>query len=348
MPTLTCASLLATKYSAESLFADSAKKQDYVAEVNAAKAIIENSTARIVLKDENNKVRKATIYWNKLCNVTVGDCTTTPIDLCALTGAEADAACKDYEITGCAHGSFVVNEALYTNSNLNANEVFADNLLKTMKALDEKIAQTAIAKVDSFSSLNAFHGGVGCPGPGLTWAQTYIEPSFWTPQIMPYFLQVSRINKFTNPFLLDGDNLYNQWMLAEANAANADGKAGISLFNKLKYYEDMVNMAIVNPSQKKTFLIDRGSVAFSSYSLWDGKGSMERPLEHGAGKWKFAMPSKNIPGLVYDVYTESICSGPYEKHTVTVVANYDFFNGAEACNGNTGVLEFVCGACPTS
>lgn len=350
MATLTAAALTAIYYSAESLFADGQKKADYIAEVNAANAIIENTTAKINVLDQNNKVREAKIYWNKKTTTTITDCAETPIDLCALTGDESDADGKTYAISECTSAGFVVDDALYAGSNLNANEVFADNLLKTMKALDEAIAQKVIAKVDSFSSANLHTGGVGCPGvvtPAVSWAQTYIEPSLWTPELMAYFLQAARINKFSNPFLLDGDNLYTQVFRALNNASNADGSGAAAMIKKMKYYEDVVNMATVNGSDKKTYMIERGTVAFSSYSLW-AKNGMSNPLNHGAGQFKFSIPSKNIPGLVYDVYTKDECSGEYEKHTVTLKANYDVFNGPAAVNGSTGVLEFLCGACPTA
>lgn len=349
MATLTAAALTAIYYSAESLFADGQKKADYVAEVNAAKAIIENTTAKINVLDANNKVRQAKIYWNKKTTTTINDCAATPDDLCDLTGDESDADGKTYTISECTSAAFVVDDALYAGSNLNANEVFADNMLKTMKALDEAIAQKVIAKIDSFSSANLHTTiGIGCPGVAspASWAQTYIQPAYWTPEVMAYFLQAARINKFASPFLLDGENLYTQFFRAMNNAGNADGSGAKTMMDKIKYYEDMVNMAAVNGATKKTFLIERGTTAFSSYSLWS-KNGMTNPLPHGAGQLKFSIPSKNIPGLVYDVYAKDECSAEYEKHTVLLKANYDVFNGPPAVNGSTGVLEFICGNCPS-
>lgn len=345
MAILTCAELPQIHYTAEGLFKDSAKKQDYVARVGAVNAIIENTTANIQLLDANGKKRKAKIFWNKNCDNTVVDCATTPIDLCALTGPESDAACKEYEVTGCLSKSFSVDGKLYETSNLTSNEVFADNLLKTAKVLDEAISKAVIAKINGFVSLNAFTGGLGCPDTANNWIKTFINPSYWTPEIYGYLLQVANINDFTNPFLLDGDNLYMQHFKAMNNARNADGSGAKAMIESIKYYEDMVNMGAVNGTERKTYLIDRGSLAFSSYALWS-KNGMTNPLEHGAGKTKFSMPSKNIAGLVYDVYTETVCSDEYEKTTVTLKANFDLFNGAEACNGSTGVLQLVCGACP--
>lgn len=351
MATLTCAALTAIYYSAETVYADGQKKSDYVAEVNAAQAIIENTTATINLIDNANKPRTARVFWSKLCNVTVGDCATTPIDVCTIPEVEADAACADYTIGGCVWASFSVDEAKYVGSNLNFNDVIADNMLLTLKSMDEKVTQFIIAKVDSFSSPNLMTtSGIGCPSiitPTPNWGVTNIDPAYWNMNLMSYFLQVARINKFDNPFLLDGDNLYAQYFNAMAEAGDANGSGNKVKASKVKYYEDMVNMAIVNPSVRKTFLINKGAVAFKSYALWE-KNKMTNPLEHGAGKFKFSVASKNLPGVTYDVYTETVCSNEYNKHKFLFKLNLDVFSGPVGCNAGTGVLEFACAPCPTS
>jgi hypothetical protein len=111
----------------------------------------------------------------------------------------------------------------------------------------------------------------------------------------------------------------------------------------LKTYSDLFNMESVAP--KTTYLIERGSVAFANRALWAGV-TAQNAKKHGADGLKYSQPSKNIPGLVYDVYTKSTCSSEFEKVDVLIDGRFAVVNGAEACNGATGVLEFICGACP--
>ena len=339
---LTCATLTAAYFLAQAMFADSAKKADYVAEVDSAKSIIENSTAKVDYLEDPKKEREARIYWTKFCNETVS---TAAPNFCTFTGAEADAACKDYAITLEVSKSFTIDEANYVNNNLNVAEVFADNLLKTKKALDEKVAQMILAKLSTFASANLYQqAGIGCSDETGDWIQTFINPVYWTPQIYAYFMKVAKFNHFSSPFLLDGENLFDLIVAAQLNEGNSNGKGAAAAVKLVKTYSDLFNMTSVAP--ETTYMIERGTVAFANKSLWKG-ATAQAPIKRGDHiGFKYSEPSQNIPGLIYDVYTRTECSGAYEKLDVLVHTRFDLFNGAEGCDGATGVLEFKCGACP--
>ena len=187
---LTCATLTAAYFLAEAAFADSAKKIDYVAEVESAKAIVENSTARMEYITDSAKKRQARIYWNKFCN---GVVSTTEPDFCAFTGPEADAQCKDYEIDSRVSTTFTIDEKNYETNNLNVPEVFADNMLKSMKALDEKVAQIIVAKLATFASANQYQEGIGCSDETGDWLSTYINPSYWSPSVYAYLVKAAKL-----------------------------------------------------------------------------------------------------------------------------------------------------------
>ena len=344
MPTLTASALTASMFLQKSMFADSARKADYVAETNAAIALIENTTAKIQpIVGNADKKQKVKIYWNKFCAPAPG---TTEPDFCNITGNQADSDAVEYEIDTHVTGKFTLDEALYEDNALNISEVFADNMLRTKKACDEQIAQSLIAKLDAFTSPNLYQEAPGCPGVASpqSWAQTYIAPHLWTPELMNYFRNVARINKFSAPFLLDGKNLNAQAWLAMMNAANANGSGASKMMQAMKYYEDLVNMEAV--ASGKTFMVDRGTVAFASRSRWANYTAANPIIESDISRKKYSEASENIPALKYDVYITTECSGPYKKHNVLVHGMYGLYNGAENCNEGTGVLEFVCGACP--
>lgn len=345
MPTLTSSALTAAYYLQQDKWKDAARKAEYVAEVNAAKALIENTTAQIQDITSSDKKKKIRIYWNKFSAGTPG---TSEPNFCTNTGNEADSDHDEYEIDTHVTNKFTLDEALYEDNHLNISEVFADNMLKTLKSCDEKVAQVLISKLDSFTSDNLYTTtGVGCPADPspLSWASTYIPPTMWTPEIMHYFLTVARINKFSAPFLLDGKNLnYKMWE-SFMNAANANGNGASKMMQAFKYYEDIVNMETI--ASGKTFMVEKGTVAFANRARWKGVSSAAPIEEPEISRKKWSEPSRNIPGLVYDVYMDTTCSGPYKKHNVLVHGMYGLYNGPAATNGATGVLEFVCGACPT-
>jgi hypothetical protein len=344
MPTLTASALTAASYLQKDLFADSAKKADYVAEVNVANALIENTTAKIQpIIGNSDKKQKVKIYWNKFCGPTAG---TAEPDFCTISGSQPDSDSKEYEIDTHVTAKFTLDEALYEDNMLNISEVFADLMLKAKKSCDEKIANVLVSKLDAFTSPNLHEEAPGCPGvvSPQSWATTYIAPHLWTPELMNYFRNVARINKFSAPFLLDGKNLNAQAWLAMMNAANANGAGANKMMNTLKYYEDLVNIEAVAPG--KTFMVDRGTVAFASRSRWAGVSAASPIIEADIARKKYSEASENIKGLTYDIYITTECSGPYKKHNVLVHGMYGLYNGAENCNNGTGVLEFVCGACP--
>lgn len=338
---LTCAKLTAAYFLAEQMFADSAKKIDYVVNVDAANAIIENSTAKMDYITDAAKKHTARIYWSKFCNTTVN---TGAPDHCSYSGNEADAVCKDYTIDQRVNKAFTLDEAQYQDSNLNVPAVFADNMLKTMKALDEKIAQMIVAKLATFVSPNQFQEGLGCSDETGDWISTYIQPSYWSPSIYAYFMKTAKMNKFQNAFLLDGMNLYDHIVAAKVNSGNDNGAGAAAYVNLMKTYSDLFNMESVAP--KTTYLIERGTVAFANRALWTS-ATAQNPINRGGiAGWKYSQASKNLPGVIYDVYTKTTCSDEYEKVDVLVETRFGTFNGAEACNGATGLLEFKCGACP--
>lgn len=344
MATLTCAALTAAYFLQKDKWADSALNADYKAEVNATKAIVENQTAKIEYVTNAEKKVSARIYWSKFCD---SDVNTTEPDFCDIAGVEADAECKDYSIDSHVNKSFTIDEAKYETSNLNISDVFADNMLKTKKAMDEKITQVLIAKLASFTSPNLYTTtGVGCPGvvgPPAEWDTTFIEPTKWTPELMNYFQTVARINKFSSPFLLDGKNLNATIWKAMMNSGNADGSGANKMVSLMKYYEDLVNVEAVSPG--KTFMIDRGALAFVSRSRW-AKYNATNPIEEKMRR-KYSEKSDNIPGLVYDVYVTEECSGAYSKYNTLLHSNFELCNGPANCNGGSGLLEFECGPCPT-
>lgn len=326
----------------ELLWADSQKKQDYVANVVAANALIENTTAKleIITDTSDKKKRKVKIYWNEVCGITPG---TTAPNYCTISGTKPNSNAIEYDITKYVTSKFTIDEADYVNNTLRIPEVFADTLLKHMKAMDEKIAQVSVSSLDSFVQPNANQSGIGCSDETGDWVETFIDPAFWNPTIMGYFQKTATLNEFNNPFLLDGSNLYDHYWNAIKNAGNANGPGAKAMFEAMKFYSDLKNVDLVSP--QSTYLINRGTVAFASKAWWTGV-SQTAPIIDSDGRKKFSIKSYNINGVEYDVYITSECSGQFEKHNVLLVGEYDILNGAPSCDGATGVIKVTCGACP--
>lgn len=337
---LTDSALVAAMFLQKDKWNDAQKKADYIAECNAAKAIIENTTADIREIEDSDKKKKVKIYWNSYTPAASG---TAEPNFCVIAGTEAGSVAAEYEIDTHVTGKFTLDEALYEANAMKVIDVFADNMLKVKKTCDEKVAQVLVSKLDAFSSPNLHQeSGIGCAMVGPSWATTMIPAVNWTPEIMHYFQTVARKNKFTSPFLLDGKNLNYKIWEAAMNKANANGSGANNMMNVFKYYEDLINVEAVAPG--KTYMVNRGTTAFASRSRWKGR-SAQNPIQEATGRRKYSEASENIPGLTYDIYVTTECSGPYEKHNILVHGMYGLYNGPADANGGTGVLEFKCGAC---
>jgi Flp pilus assembly protein TadG len=346
MATLTASALTAAYYLQKDKWKDSARRAEYVAECNAAKVMIQNTTADVKDVEVSDKKRTVRIYWNKFTPAAVG---TSAPDFCTITGNEADSEKKDYELTAHVTQSFTIDEAQYEDNHLNVSEVFADNMMKAKKTCDEQIAKTCVSKIDSFTSPNLYQvTGIGCPGvvgPPASWATTYIPATNWNPDLMHYLLNVKRYNKLVAPFLLDGKNLNYQAWKAMTERMNANGAGADQKMQAIPLFEDMLNIEEVSPG--KTFMIDRGVTAFVNRARWKGKNATSPIWEPEIARLKYSEESDNLPGVTYDVYITTECSGAYTKKNVLIHGMYDLFAGPANLSGGTGIHEFLCGACPT-
>jgi hypothetical protein len=209
--------------------------------------------------------------------------------------------------------------------------------LAHMMALDERIAQYVIAGLVTNAGDNLFPGGVGDADPGIT----YIAPQYWDDAIWGYFDQVRRLNKFRNPYLITGNNLYQLLFNRPLESANAQGgAANVRKINTLRVYQDPENIEAHAPGQ--TFLVHKTAVALLN-KAWNKINPINAEVKAGQ-YWEWSEESKNLPGVFYDFTMKETCSGNdfYQAFKIK-------FHGLFAANpfpchdDNTGVLVFECG-----
>ena len=142
--------------------------------------------------------------------------------------------------------------------------------------------------------------------------------------------------------MLSGHNLYQQDFLARMKAGNADGAGANNLFSAMNVIFDLFNRDSTLGA-KKTFLIERSAYAFHSKTYFS---SVPETLI-GAGLTRWTMPSKNLPGVNYDVTYTTECVGNDIVFHWSLQWYGGFFQNPLPCNGlNTGILSFICGNTP--
>ncbi len=332
-----CADLQIINAAIDRIWLDNQVKKDYISYSDTIKAIMAEQTASFPDLKSAEKDQEVKVYWPADCSTSLADCD----DDCSVGGPTPEAQCKNYRLTIYKKAGFSAPEKAFRASNLSREEVVARGLMKRMKELDEYISQQAVSKLNSFAGTNQFAGGIGVVDGGS--GDTYIKAPHWNADIMGYFAQVAKMNKLQNAFLLNGNNLYQQNWMAQFNNLNADQKDQMAKFGSLRTYWDPFNVDSVNGDEKITYLIDKGAIAFVTKAYYPST-----PIEYiGAGQTRYSIPSRSLPGIVYDVVYTNRCVSNEIYHDWTLYVTFDLFQNPLGCNEDmTGILRFLCGDAP--
>jgi hypothetical protein len=319
----------------DQIWADAIQKQDYVANVDAVTAILSNQTA-FISELKGNKDRTVDIGWINACEIADEAC-----QICTIDGEELSTNVEEKTLATCREAHFKVEEGVFRSNLFDAEEVIAKGFLAAMKELDEFWAATLVAFLNANLGVNAVTNGKGV----VNGTGTYILPAFWDAGLMSYFNRASKVNQFVNPFLLSGANLYESVWNAAYERSQAGAESKILKFGSMPIYFDLFNIDSVNDPDLLTYMIHKGSVAFVAKNYYPS--TVTRYMD----EHRWSMPSKNIPGLVYDVHYKDSCEaqGSYDAMTFQYKLRTfgDFFLNPTGCDDTrTGILGFYCGEEP--
>lgn len=329
--TFTCSQLLAIQAEVDRIWMDNQQKADYESKVDVLNAIRSEQTARLEVLENPEKDRELKVYWPADCSTSLADCSND----CEIGGPEPESQCETYSLDICKTAGFSVKEKTFRTNELSREQVVAKALAKRMKELDEYLAQTAVAKLNAFAGSNQFLGGLGDPDSDDI---TYIDPAHWTPDIYGYFSQVQVMNKFPSVFMVHGSNLYQHYWQAQMNAANANNKDQILKLNALRSYWDMFNVDGVNVTEKASYMVAKGAVAFASKAYYG-----QVPTQY-YDKAVYSIESKSLPGVRYDVHYNNACATNEITHNFSLYVKAGIFKNPLGCSEDvTGIIKFVCG-----
>lgn len=335
----TCAALVNLQLAMDAVWADSAKQKDYIANVEAARAVRENQTVRIAELENPTKDKTVTVFWPEFCSPTTTACT----DDCSPGGTKPGTSCIDYELSMCREVKFSIDEKNYRTLAVNFEEALAVSFLSNMQALDEWLAQQFISKLHTGKGVNQYTGGGKATVNGF---ETEIGSAYWNSTLISYFKLVAKRNKFNAPYFVSGTNLFEAYDNAQMNSGNADGKGSKAMFDQFKFYFDIFNVGDV-VGEEVTFMVNKNALAFhnKAYYNWSPADAMAQNWG-GVGSnvgLKYAIESKNLPGVKYDVTHKTSCTSDVITHDFAVKFTGDIFRNPVGCNqNNTNILEFTC------
>jgi hypothetical protein len=328
----TCSQLVDVQVKAEQIWADNASKKDYIANVETIKAVISEQTAQLKPELATEKDNQVKIAWIKDCDDSSAPCT----DECSVGGNEVEVACDTHTLTLCRKVGFTVKEKALRNNMFNPEEFIAKAMMRKKKTLDEWLTTQVVTYINANVGVNQYTGSKGT----VSGFNTYIPASYWNAGLFSYFALVSKKNKFSDSFLLSGDNLYEAEWNAAYNKSNPDGQSDAAKFGSMRKYFDVFNIDTLLDPDKKTFLIDRGALAFVSKTYYT-----PQPRDYGANVGiKYSVPSENIEGVSYDVTYKIRCLSDEIYHDYSLQTKAGIFINPKGCNlNNTGIISFTCG-----
>jgi hypothetical protein len=314
------------------LWTDPIANIDLIADVETAKAVLANQ--RVDFSDiTGKKKRTLSIEWLQKCAIDTDDCT----DDCDIDGDDVEPQCKEYEIDCLQESSFKVADRVYRERTIDKGTAIAKNMLLHMKALDEWVAQYITAQILANAGTNQYTGSIG----NVVGALTTIAAQYWDDQIWGYLNRVIRGNKFKSPYLLTGDNLYQLLFNRPFETGTAADKDGLRKIGSIaNIYVDPENIELIAPGY--SFLVHKTAAAFVS-KAWYPVGMLNAEVKKGGEYLLWSEPSRNIPGIFYDVMRQEACDSNDFTEAYKIQLHGLFAMNPFPCEDEiTGILAFEC------
>lgn len=330
-----CGKLLEIKAKVEEIFQGGVIDKEYVPDVEPALAIRENQTATFDVLTNPEKDREVKVLWIDDCDDEDPDTCT---DQCTIDGEEIGDNCANYVLGECFEKSFKVTEERFRTSMHSKEEVVARAMLKKMKLMDEFWAAKAIAFLNASAGVNSYAGQYTVSG-----GTTYVPAYAWNPDIFGYIDTVLWKNKLNGGKMLSG-TLLKQYMwkigMEVTDPTGQSNQAKMTSFG-IPYFDRRIDDIL---SEQALFLFDPNSVAMvtkARHAAYTEPRKVDTP--NGMQTW-YTQNSMNLPGVVYDIAYQELCTGDDVSHFWKIKTRGDIFLNPLGCsNDRTGVLKFVCG-----
>jgi hypothetical protein len=316
---------------------DSRVKLQYQPKADALKTLAQATTARFAPLNAREKDYDVELEWINVCRDGV-----VAFASCEFGGAKASTNIKKYSLTYDKAFKFSIDESDFMTNDFDFAEVMAKQILKGDVELMEAFAGYFITFLNANKGNDLFTTGAYYCATG----DAHVPAINWTANLIAYFLMMSKMNQFANPILLDGGLMYQQYLLANFNAGNDNGKGAAALYQGMPLNFDLFNPAVINGDILTDYLIETGSVSWAN-KVYHNAGA---PTINQDGLIKFSQPSKfgDILPLQYDIAMQPACTtNNLTKYDVTMRLKADIFANPTGCDANnTGILTVECGNCP--
>lgn len=336
-----CAKLLEVKAKVSEIFQGGVIEKEYVPDVEPALAVLQNQTAQFRILQDPEKDREVKVYWLDDCDdEDPTECTAR----CVLEGDEIGDNCANYALGECFEKSFSVTERRFRTSLHSREEVVARAMLKKMMLMDQEWAARVLAFLNASAGVNSYAGQYSVSGNA-----TYIPAHAWNPDVFGYIDTVLWKNKLNASVKMLSGTLLKQYMwkvgMETSDPTGASAQAKMTSFG-VPYFDRRMDDLLF---EKAVILFDPNSAALVTKAENEAYGEQGRVVDTSSGPRvrMYTQESMNLPGIVYDLYYQEVCTGSPDDitHTWKIVTRGDTFLNPLGCNNDrTGILKFVCGS----
>lgn len=291
--------ILKLQVKAESVWTDAKTASQYVVRAEAAKAVLENQTARVdVLRGRPDKDDVVKIMFLNTCDIKAEDCEPN----CTIDEPQLSSGAEEYTIDTCKKTGFSIDKELIRTNEYEMEEQFAAGHAQSVKVLDEFWAQHILAQTATNAGYNAFPDPYTFNPALMRTEVPFADYNLRT--LTAELLQHADFNNINSPYFIDNGLLRSQWINAGFDSGNFDGKGDAERLKAWKMYFDLLNFRKSGVTTHDLFMIDRSAVALVT------KNRHKDTPEYVGGKiaqTRYTVPSPTLPGIRYDVYHELTC-----------------------------------------
>ncbi len=303
--------------------------------LDAVKAVLNEQNAMFQELTDSPKENKVKVTWLEDCDIK----TTDLQDDCSIDGVELASNSKEYTIDQGQQTTYKVDVRNERTNTYTTDEVVAQGLMNRLNALDEYWAKLVLAQLKLAAGKNAY------PTPWTYDAAkktTNIPEEQWNKKIIANLIQQAGMNDMSNPYYISDGGFFVDFLNAQFDNGNFDGKGDYNRISALNLYFDQRNFAKAGIDEN-LFMVDQSAVGLYT------KAWYTRAPEHYGGtvqKTLYSVPSLNLPGVMYDVeYTmkcENKASVPHYYHVFKIATRGLFAVNPVACGDETtGVLSYT-------
>lgn len=311
---------------------DAIQRAQFNAYCDSVKTCLQKQTAQLgdIIQGAGAQAKKQTrrVYWQNACNIAVQDRT----DECAAATTELTDSSADYTINQSKESQFVTSFKGVRTRPHDLNKTVALGLMQCMKVLDEWLNAKYLDFLVANNGNHEYSLPVGAADGSQVWE---IPAADFNSDRFADFMLSSKFSRYTVPFLLHGLNYYTDFIKASQYQPNLDGKGEANMFGLIPNVWDPIGFS-ASSIPTESFLVNAAAGALLTGNWYD-----QTPMQMAGNHRVYSMPSRNLPGVRYDIHELETCSSDDFVLSYKVQAYYEFVLNPLGCTATrTGILQF--------